>query len=403
MIPLKSAPRWLSIAYALHGALFILPTLMLFYAFKGVSMGDFFLIQGIANLSIFVMEIPTGYIGDLFSRKKTLIIGTIFWIIGYLFWIFGSGFVTILIGELIFSLAIAFISGTLEAYLYDLLKKNHKEGNFHKKYAKTRMLNDLAQTIATLSGAFIYQFFGPTIPLWAGIVCLISSTAILFLLPDVPESKRIVAKDKSKWQDILDISKYAIKHPEIKWLMLFPALYGTFTFVMLWGLQSVMVLRALPVFVFGFVTTANSFLRTFWSGISGKILEKFHLSGILIFSCVIITIAAIGASLSAYVPIWMVYVCLALMALASSSVTLSRISSSVLINHRIKSDERATVLSVASMVNRAFSGLGLICLKPLFDGIGVGPTFMVSALLLIPILICARHLYKMKLKTMKKA
>lgn len=403
MIPLKSAPRWLSIAYALHGALFILPTLMLFYAFKGVSMGDFFLIQGIANLSIFVMEIPTGYIGDLFSRKKTLIIGTIFWIIGYLFWIFGSGFVTILIGELIFSLALAFISGTLEAYLYDLLKKNHKEGNFHKKYAKTRMLNDLAQTIATLSGAFIYQFFGPTIPLWAGIVCLIASTAILFLLPDVPESKRIVAKDKSKWQDILDISKYAIKHPEIKWLMLFPALYGTFTFVMLWGLQSVMVLRALPVFVFGFVTTANSFLRTFWSGISGKILEKFHLSGILIFSCVIITIAAIGASLSAYVPIWMVYVCLALMALASSSVTLSRISSSVLINHRIKSDERATVLSVASMVNRAFSGLGLICLKPLFDGIGVGPTFMVSALLLIPILICARHLYKMKLKTMKEA
>jgi MFS family permease len=265
------------------------------------------------------------------------------------------------------------------------------------------MLNDLALTIATLSGAFIYQFFGPTIPLWGGIVCLISSILILFLLTDVPESKRIVAKDKSKWQEILDISKYAIKHPEIKWLMLFPALYGTFTFVMMWGLQSVMVLRALPVFVFGFVTTANSFLRTFWSGISGKILEKFHLSGVLIFSCVIITIAAIGASLSAYVPIWMVYVCLTLMALASSSVMLSRISSSVLINHRIKSDERATVLSVASMVNRAFSGLGLICLKPLFDGIGVGPTFMVSSLLLIPILICARHLYKMRLKTMKEA
>ena len=403
MISLKSAPRWLSIAYALHGALFMLPTLMLFYAFKGVSMGDFFLIQGISNLSIFVMEIPTGYIGDLFSRKKSLIIGTLFWVIGYLFWIFGSGFAIILTGELIFSLAIAFISGTLEAYLYDLLKKNHKEANFHKKYAKMRMLNDLALTIATLSGAFIYQFFGPTIPLWGGIVCLISSIVILFLLPDVPESKRIVAKDKSKWQDILDISKYAIKHPEIKWLMLFPALYGTFTFVMMWGLQSVMVLRALPVFIFGFVTTANSFLRTFWSGISGKILERFHLSGILIFSCIIITIAAIGASLSAYVPIWMVYVCLALMALASSSVMLSRISASVLINHRIKSDERATVLSVASMVNRAFSGLGLICLKPLFDGIGVGPTFMVSSFLLIPILICARHLYKMRLKTMKEA
>ena len=401
MISLKSAPRWLSIAYALHGALFILPTLMLFYAFKGVSMGDFLLIQGIANLSIFVLEIPTGYIGDLFSRKKTLIIGTLFWILGYLFWIFGSGFAIILLGELIWSMAIAFISGTLEAYLYDLLKKNHKEKNFHKKYAKMKMLNDLALTISALSGAFVYQFLGPTIPLWASIVCLIASTVILLLLPDVPESKRIVAKDKSKWKDILDISKYAMKHPEIKWLMLFPALYGTFTFMMLWGLQSVMVLRALPVFVFGFVTTANSFLRTFWSGISGKILEKFHLSGVLIFSCIVMIMGAFGSSLAAYVPIWMVYLCLALMMFTSSSVVLSRISASVLINHRIKSDERATVLSVASMVNRAFSGIGLICLKPLFDGIGVGPTFMVSALLLIPILICARHLYKMKLSTFK--
>ena len=402
MISLKSAPKWLSIAYALHGAVFILPTVMLFYAFKGVSMGDFFLIQGIYNLSVFVMEIPTGYIGDLFSRKKSLIMGVIFWIIGYLFWIFGSGFTFILIGELIFSSAIAFISGTLEAYLYDLLKKNHKEEDFHREYAKMRMLSDLVLTIATLSGAFIYQFLGPTIPLWVSIICLIASMVVLFLLPDVPESKRIVAEDKSKWQDVLDISKYAIKHPEIKWLMLFPAFYGTFTFIMLWGLQSVMMLRALPVFVFGFVTTVNSFLRTFWSGISGKILEKFHLSGVLILSCVIITIAAMGAILSAYVPIWAVYVCLALMALASSSVMLSSISTSVLINHRIKSDERATILSVASMVNRAFSGLGLICLKPLFDGIGVAPTFMVSSLLLIPILICARHLYKMKLKTMKK-
>ena len=88
MISLKSAPRWLSIAYALHGALFCLPTLMLFYSFKGLGMGDFFLIQGISQLSIFILEIPTGYIGDLFSRKSTLIIGTLAWIVGHLIWIF---------------------------------------------------------------------------------------------------------------------------------------------------------------------------------------------------------------------------------------------------------------------------------------------------------------------------
>ena len=399
MISLKSAPRWLSIAYALHGALFCIPTLMLFYAYKGLSMGDFFFIQGVAGLFIFALEIPTGYIGDLFSRKQTMIIGTFSWVIGYLILIFGPGFLSVLLGELVFSTAIAFISGTVEAYLYDLLKKRHKEDVFHRKYAKMEMLAEISLTIATFTGAFIYQFLGPTIPLWFGIFCLLASAVILFLLPDVPESRRVVAKGKSKMQDILDISKFAVKHPEIKWLMLFPGLYGTLTFILMWGLQSVMVATHLPVFIFSFVMGINALTRTFFSGISGKILEKIQLSGIIKLQGGIIVMATLAACAAVYLPVWSVYVCLGLMIMGSSSVVLSGIATSVLINHRIKSDERATVLSVKSMVGRIFQGFGLICLKPLFDGIGVGPTFMVSALLLIPILMSARQLYQMKLKT----
>ena len=402
MISLKSAPRWLSVSYALINALFILPVYTLFYLHKGLTMGDFFLIQGFCNLSAFVMEIPTGYIGDLFSRKHTLIISIILWIIGHLLLIFADGFALVLLAELIFGITIAFISGTLEAYLYDLLKKRHRESIFHKKYAKMKMLYNLSLTFATLTGAFIYQFAGPTVPLWISTILSVCSLTILALLPDVPESRRIVTKDKSKWQDILDISKYAVKHPQIKWLMIFPALYGTLTLILMWGLQSVMAYRQLPIFMFSLVLGLNAFTRTFWSGISGKILEKIQLSGIIKLQSLVIVTGALSACITAYVPLGFVYICLLLMILASSSVSLSAISISVLINHRIKSDERATVLSVGSMINRVCWGFGMIALKPLFDSIGTGPTFMVSALLLIPILICARHLYKMKLPTMQQ-
>ena len=113
MIPVKSAPRLLSIANSLVNALFFLPVVMLFYNYKGLSMGDFFLIQGIFSLAVFVLEIPTGYIGDLFSRKHTLIIGNFIWIAGYLIWIFGKGFWAVLSGELIFSVTLSLISGTV--------------------------------------------------------------------------------------------------------------------------------------------------------------------------------------------------------------------------------------------------------------------------------------------------
>ena len=402
MISLKSAPRWLAISNAFVSAVFVLPVLMLYYGQKGISTGDFFLIQGLSWICVFLTEIPTGYIGDLFSRKRTLIIGTFFWILGNIILIYCSGFFLILAAELIFGIAIAFISGTVEAYLYDLLKKRHKEQNYHKKFSKMETIENVGLMIATLTGAFFYQYFSPDTPVWLSVVCASIGLGILFLLPDVPESKRIVAKDKSKWQDILDISKYAIKHPEIKWLMIFPGVYSVLTALFMWGSQSVMIDRNIPIFIFSFVVGLNSFSRMAWSAVSGKLLEKFHLSGVIKILCGIIILAALGACLSLYIWHVVVYVCLILMVLGSSSIVLSRIATSTLVNHRIKSDERATVLSVKSMVERAFQGLGLICLKPLFDGIGVGPTFMVSALLLIPILICARHLYKMKLKTMKE-
>lgn len=116
---------------------------------------------------------------------------------------------------------------------------------------------------------------------------------------------------------------------------------------------------------------------------------------------ILIVFASLASSLSVYVPVWAGYICLFLMILGSSSSILSRIITSILINHRIKSDERATILSVKSMIERGLAGLGMIALKPLFDTIGVGETFIVSSILLIPILFLASKLYKMHLGMIK--
>ena len=402
MISVKSAPRWISIAAVFLNAMFMIPVLMLFYGGKGVTVGDFFLIQGISWIFVFLIEIPTGYIGDLFSRKNTIIAGLCFWILGYLTLIFGYNFWIILTGELEFAVAISLISGTVDAYLYDILKKSNKEKNYHKRVSKMKTIENIGLMVATFTGAFLYEKISPNAPVWLSVFCVCVSIGIYALLPDVPESKRIVAKDKSKWQDILDISKYAIKNKEIKWLMIFPSVYGMLTLILMWGLQSVMINRSIPVFMFSFIVGLNALTRLIYSSLSGKILEKCNISGVVQILSGIILVATIAACSSIYIPFVGVYPCLFLMILGSGSVVLAQITTTILVNHRIKSDERATVLSVKSMFQRALQGVGMIALKPLFDNIGVGQTFMVSALLLIPILICAQHLCKMKLKTMKE-
>lgn len=402
LIPLKYAPTALMVVSALRNALFTIPILMLYYGFKGIDIGDFFLIQGISWLCVFALEIPTGYIGDVFSRKNTVIIGTFSRIVGYSCWIFGHGFGWILLGELLFAFSIAFASGTQEAYLYDLLKKRHKEHLFHQKLSKIEAVGDVGLIVATFTGGFLYQFIGPEVPVYFSIGCLVICTIILMMMPDVPESRRHVDKNKSTMQDILSIVHFAVKHIQIRWLILYPAMYGMLTLILMWGLQSVMIARDIPVWMFSIILAGNAISRAFWSSVSGKILERFGLNNVIRLAGFVIVIAAIGACLAVYVPYGMVYVCLILMMIGSGSICLTSIVTSTLIHHRIESDERSTVISVKSMICTAFSGVGMIALKPLFDTVGVGETFLISSLLIIPISAFGIKLYRMNLKMIEQ-
>lgn len=378
----------------LKNMLFILPVLMLYYGYKGVGIGDFFLIQGFSSMMVFLCEVPSGYVGDLFSRKRVIISGFIVWTLGYLFWIFGSGFWFILAGELLFGISMSMISGTLEAYMYDLLKKQRKEKAFHKKFAKYNMVQDVGLLLATLVGGVAYNKLGGDATVWLCVATMIMAIILMMFMPDVKEYRRIVKDDKNKFRDILDISINALKKFDIRWLISFSSIYGVLTFVLMWGLQAVMINRDIPVYLFGMVFAVNSLVRVCWGYGSAKLLDKFGLKIVIGVLVGIICVATSGAVISLFVPYAMVYVCLGAMIIGSGSVVLARVVTGTLINHRIESDERATVLSVKHMIEKTLAGVGMMFLKPLFDNIGVGETYMLCMLLIIPIVFCAKVLRK---------
>ncbi len=389
--------RCMSVLYAigfLKNMLFILPVLMLYYGYKGVTIGDFFLIQGLSQIVVFAFEIPTGYIADVFSRKKTIIAGFLIWIVGYLFWMLGNGFSYMLTGELFFGFSISLLSGTTEAYLYDLLKKRNKQGSFHKKMGKYSMMQDIGLLVATISGAVIYKVYGGDFTVCLCIATMVIAVILMCFMPDVEEAKRVVSNGKSKMKDILEISVKTIKNFEIRWLMIFSSIYGTLTLVLMWGLQAVMINRDVPVYLFGVILAINAFARAMWGGASGKLFDKLGLNKILNVLIVIVSVSIFSAISSIYVPYALVYVGLGLMIMGSGSVVPARIVSTTLINHQTKSDERATVLSVKSMVEKFGSAFGMIALKPLFDNLGVGETFMITSVLIIPIILSANILKK---------
>lgn len=239
---------------------------------------------------------------------------------------------------------------------------------------------------------------GPESVVWGSILTTSIALTITFFLPDIPEFKRQNISS-SKIKDILEISKSAVQNYEIKWLIIYPSFFGICTLILMWGLQPVMISKEIPAYIFGFVSGFNMICRVGWSSLSNRLFKFLGLNG-LIKMLLLVLFIGFGASILVenMTSQAMIYISLCLMAVSAGSQIILKIVTTTLINHRIQSNERATVLSVKSMASKLFSGIGLIILKPLFDEIGIQETFLISSILVFIVSLISYHLIKMQVK-----
>ena len=60
-----------------------MPIIIEFYKSNGLSIRDVMLLQAFYSIVIVALEIPSGYVGDVLGRRKSLIIGTCFVFLGF--------------------------------------------------------------------------------------------------------------------------------------------------------------------------------------------------------------------------------------------------------------------------------------------------------------------------------
>ena len=116
----------LDLACFLRSQLYLAPVLLLFYQQNGLTIADFVLFQGIFQLTGILFEIPCGYIADVISKKKVLVLAFVCFFLRAALWLSFSGMYIILLGELFNALSRAFLSGVYDSYIYDYLKSENK-------------------------------------------------------------------------------------------------------------------------------------------------------------------------------------------------------------------------------------------------------------------------------------
>ncbi len=375
-LSVKRGLRLLRIGWFFHCFMPIIPVIVLVYTGRGITVGDFFLIQGIFRLAAFLFEIPSGYLSDRFSRKRVMIFGALCAIAGFTTVATAYGFWAIVAGEALLGVTSALYSGTIEAYTYDLMKRNRSQKQFLKEFGEIMTWASIAEFIASILGGFLFVALGASGLLWLQVLFAIFTVFTFVFLPELLEVKRTV-KSKTAVADAVSISYKTLKNTKLRNLILFPSAFGAFTIVLLWIMQPIMETAHVPVALFGVYFAINQFSGIFFSKYAYKICEKLgeiRASFITIMAGIIAAIMGLIAIYTSNMVV--VYTACAIMAIVPSINRLNRLQYNTLIHHSIRSVERGTVLSTRAMVGTLCGALMLIFAKFLLDGYGIATTLV---------------------------
>ncbi len=129
-----------------------MPIVFLFYREHGLSTQDLFILKAVYSTSIVFMEVPSGYLGDIWGRKATLILGSILGFIGFALYCISTGFWAFLACEIILGLGQSFISGSDSALLYDTLQAAKQEKDYLKIEGRIISAGNFAEAVAAPRG-----------------------------------------------------------------------------------------------------------------------------------------------------------------------------------------------------------------------------------------------------------
>ena len=139
---------WLQFSSSLLGWL---PVFFLYFS-QFVSLSEVIQLGAIYYLAVCLFEVPSGYFSDRTGRRLTLLLAAMAYIAAYLAFLSASSFAGLALGQLFLAIAIAMMSGTDTALLYDSLLSMNQQHSYASHEARGQKYGMLALALASLAG-----------------------------------------------------------------------------------------------------------------------------------------------------------------------------------------------------------------------------------------------------------
>jgi MFS family permease len=348
-----------------------------FLQWGGLNFIQVMLIQSYFTIMILIFEIPCGAIADYLSRKLSLILGTA--ITGLAAYVYSTypNIIIFLLGETLWALGGALVSGTDQAFIYDTLKKMGKQNEISKYMARVRSFTLLAIGISAPIGSLIG--YAVSLPLVMRLMAIPMLVATLTGLTLKEPKKGVLVQKKENYLQILKTGMFEIvKNKKLQILAFDQIIIESMIFFIIWTYQLYLEILNFQIVYFGFVSASLTAIQIIFNNIIPKLEQQFtnKRSFIQIYT-IIPGIGFIFMAIVKWIPLSIALILLVIGTGFSRSIIFTNG-----INKQIQTGNRATVFSTISMMASILRTI-LYPLVGFLTMIDLGFTFILLGVILI--------------------
>lgn len=336
----------------LNSCLFLQPVVMLFYMFKGLTAAEFFQAQIVMSFAIIMFDIPCSYLSDRWNRKFVYILGSVGFVAANSFLFFVDSFATACVVFFLSGFSYCMIRGPLGAFLYDTLLALGREEEHTKIFGRLAAISRFVMGSVAIVAGFLYSW-NEYAPLVLQITAQVLIIVVALFMVEPPRSH--VKGSGVQFKVLCHAILMVFKHEDLKYVAFAGALLCAVSSKAYFVIQPVMSDMNVSLDVFGFisfgtvaligaVSALTAFTIAFCSYHCGKVIDILGMKKLMFISVIFsmsgyALCALFDGYFSALFALFMVFV----------AFGFSQVMTQTMVNERVASEIRATVLSVVSV------------------------------------------------------
>ena len=229
----------------------VMPIIVLFYEEHKLGLQDVFILKSVYSVAAVALEVPSGYLADVWGRKRCIVAGCVLFFGGYLCYSLTSTFAAFLVAEILLGIGQTMINGADSALLYDTTVHHGRENLYLRYEGRITMIGNFAEAVAGIFGGLL-AVYSLRYPFYAqAVVAFVGIPAAMALREYAPANKV-----QSPWKEILRILKYSlVTNKKLCCNIMYSGIIGAATLTMAWFVQPVLMQLETPTEWYGIIWT----------------------------------------------------------------------------------------------------------------------------------------------------